>query len=63
MTDRAENRDAAIKLVEDELVGAKREARDYEERGLPVPDHVTRKIMNLKGAAVALRKGKVGEIR
>jgi len=58
-----ESREAAIRLVEHELVGAKREARDYEQRGLPVPDHITRKIMNLKGAAVALRKGVQGEVR
>ena len=58
-----DNRAVAIRLVEDELVGAKREARDYEERGLPVPDYVTKKIENLKGAAVALRKGVQGEVR
>ena len=58
-----ENRAAAIRLVEDQIVDAKREARDYEERGLPVPDYLTMKITNLKGAAVALRKGVQGEVR
>lgn len=46
----------AVEQVEKKLVDAKREAKAYEERGLPVPDHVRRKIENLKGAAMALRK-------
>lgn len=54
---------AAIELVEQQIVGAKREAQDYRERGLAVPVHVTDKIKNLKGAAVALRKEIQGEVR
>ena len=61
MTDRTVNQ-IAVDAVERKLVDAKREARDYEARGLPIPDHVTRKIANLKGAATALRGGVVGEV-
>ena len=49
---------AAIEAVEQELVAAKREAKEFERLGLPVPGHVERRIENLKGAAIALRKRK-----
>lgn len=52
----------AVAAVEKKLVDAKREARDLETRGLPVPGYLTKKIENLKGAATALRGGKIGEI-
>lgn len=52
----------AVAAIEKKLVDAKREAKDWEGRGLPVPDYLTKKIENLKGAANALRGGKVGEI-
>ncbi len=47
----------AVAAVERQLVDAKREAKDYETRGLAVPEHVARRITNLKGAATALRNG------
>lgn len=47
----------AVDAVERQLVDAKREAKYYERRGLAVPDNVTLKIANLKGAATALRNG------
>jgi hypothetical protein len=50
------NNEGALQVVEKMLVERKREAKDFEERGLPVPPYITRKIENLKGAAVELRK-------
>lgn len=63
MNDPRTSSEIAIELVERKIIAAKREADHYEAKGLPIPDHVTRKIMNLKGAAVALRGPKNGENR
>ena len=60
MNDNVNN--VAVAAIEKKLVDAKREAKDYERRRLPVPDYIVRRIENLKGAAAALRGGKVGEV-
>ena len=57
MSDTRTSNQIAIEEVEKKLVAAKREAKEWQDRGLPVPIYVDRKIKNLKGAANALRSG------
>ena len=49
-----------IAAIERKIVDAKRDVRDYEARGLPVPGWLQVRIKNLSGAAVALRAEKIG---
>ena len=63
MSDARTANEIAIEQVEKKLVAAKREAKEWEDRGLAIPAHVARKIENLKGAANALRGPKTGESR
>ena len=50
--------EVAIATIERKIVDAKRDAKDYEARGLPVPGWLQVRIKNLSGAASALRKEK-----
>jgi len=57
MSDAKNTNEVAIQAIEHQIVWAKKCAKDYRERGETIPDHLIRKIENLKGAARALRAG------
>lgn len=56
MNEQGISMEAVVAAIEHRLVQAKREADDYRRRRLPVPAYLERRIENLKGAAVAMRK-------
>lgn len=56
MNEQVISMEAVVAAIEHRLVQAKREADGYRRRQLPVPPYLERRIENLKGAAVAMRK-------
>lgn len=58
MSDLRSSSEIALEMVEKKIVDAKREVKDYERRGQPVPGWLLVRIKNLSGAAVALRQNK-----
>lgn len=45
-----------LAIVEQSIVDWKRRVKDYEDKGLPVPQHVTARIEMLKKDARLMRK-------
>ena len=58
MTDLRSSSKIALEMVEQKIIDAKRDVKDYERRGLDPPGWLLTRIKNLSGAAVALRQSK-----
>lgn len=54
---------ADLAIVEQSIVDWKRRVKDYEDKGIPVPKHITTRLDMLKEDARLMRKELDGENR
>lgn len=63
MTDMRTSSQIALDIIERKIFEAKKDAKVFDQKGLPVPDYIRRRIKNLKEAALELRELKSEESR